>query len=208
MTVSEEISWRAEQGEQSKYTVESFNGYPSAPMGAKDVVSKHEDGKFTLSYTLQTGDSAAVYSIKGSTSQEPLATHAMFRSGDWAITAEEWRKWKLWETDPKDADLADWKPEKGSVGMQAYYDYRNRGVDDYLLGTVTMTISVEDSGMPNLRGLGRRATPEGAPSLDEGRTWLLTGIDADSVGRTTWKVTREYRASGAGGWDPNIYDKA
>jgi len=190
--------------------VESFQNYPDAPGGAKNIQKTHEDGKFVLRYTLLTGSAEATYTITGSVSQEPIGTHPMFGSdGSYSIDADEWKNWKLWEADPKDPELNGWKPDcdDASEGMKKYYAYRNRGVDDYLLGTVTMRVTEEGQSQPTLDGLGRIQSPAGAPSLPDGRNWLLVGVDAERVGTSTWKVTREYRASGAGGWDAEIYSK-
>lgn len=208
---SESIAWTPAQGEETSYTVESFLAYPDVPGGAKNIQKTHEDGKFVLRYTLLTGSADATYTISGSTSQESIGTHPMFGpDGNYTIEADEWKKWKLWEADPKDPELGGWKPDSddASEGMKKYYAYRNRGVDDYLLGTVTMRVAEEGQSQPSLSGLGRIQTPAGAPSLPDNRNWLLVGIDAERVGTSTWKVTREYRASGAGGWDPEIYSKA
>ena len=210
VTSAESIAWTPTQGEETSYTVESFAGYPDAPGSAKNIQKTHEDGKFVLRYTILTGSVDATYTITGSTSQEPIGTHPMFGpDGDYTIEADEWKKWKLWEADPKDPDLDGWKPDSddASDGMKKYYAYRNRGVDDYLLGTVTMRVTEEGQSQPNLDGIGRIETPPGAPGLPDNRNWLLVGIDAERVGTSSWKVTREYRASGAGGWDPEIYSK-
>jgi hypothetical protein len=116
------------------------------------------------------------------------------------------------EADPNDADLAGWKPNgsDASEGMKKYYAYRNRGVDDYLLGSVTMRVTNTENGSPSLANLGRIVTPQYAPTLPDRRNWLLVGIDAEeqiSSNGTAFKVTREYRASGAGGWEPEIYSR-
>lgn len=211
-TVSEAIKVDPQEGDQTTYTVESFVGYPVPPSGAQDIQKSLEDGKYTLRYTIKgTGTSAdPVYTISGSVSQEPLATHALFRTGSLQIADTEWKKWKQWESDPSNSELAGWKPdgESASAGMKKYYAYRNRGVEDYLLGSVTMRVSEENQGQPNLANLGRLSKPSHAPALPDSRDWLLVGIDAERVGTGRWKVTREYRASAAGGWDKEIYSKA
>jgi hypothetical protein len=207
---SESISWTPSAGEETTYTVESFQSYPDIPNGAKNIQRSHEDGKYVSRYTLLTGGADATYTITGGVSQEPIGTHPMFGSdGGYGIEDDEWKKWKLWETDPRDPDLAGWKPDgdDASTGMKKYYAYRNRGIDDYLLGTVTMRVSQEGQSGPDLGGIGRIQSPPGAPSLPDGRNWLLVGVDAERVGSSTWKVTREYRASGAGGWDREIYNR-
>ena len=99
VTSSESIAWTPTSGEETSYTVESFQSYPSAPSSAKNIQKTHEDGKFVLRYTLLTGTASATYTITGSTSQEPIGTHPMFGSdGSYSIDADEWKKWKLWES--------------------------------------------------------------------------------------------------------------
>ena len=208
--ITSESEKMAERGAEIACTVESFVAPPDAPAGAKDIQRSHEDGKFTLRYTILAEGSPVTYTINGSVSQEPIATHPMFQAGDLAVTDAEWKKWKIWDADKKDPELNGWEPDgaTASAGMKKYFAYRNKGVDDYLLGTVTMRIVQEDQNAPNLANLGRIATPSGAPSLPNGRNWLMTGIDGERIDNARWKVTREYRASGAGGWDQDIYSKA
>jgi hypothetical protein len=200
------------EGDEQTITVESFTGV-TAPAGAKDIVMTQEDGKYVLRYTIVVSGSATTYQITGSTSQEPLATHAMFKStGDYPVTDDEWKKWKIWDADPHDVDLGGWKPDDTSTsdGMKKYYAYRNKGIEDYLLGTVTMRVTSEQQNSPTLSGLGRIETPPNAPTLEDNKNWLCVGVDAErtAYGYTLWKVTREYRASAAGGWDPDIYSTA
>ena len=201
-----------EQGDEQTITVESFGGTITAPVGAKDVSTSQEDGKLVMRYTVVVSGGAATYQINGTTSQEPLATHPMFVSGDNAIEADEWKKWKIWDADPHDVELNGWKPDgdDASDGMKKYYAYRNRGIEDYLLGSVTMRVITEETSSPSLANLGRIVSPPGAPALPNGRTWLCVGIDGErtAYGMNKWKVTREYRASAAGGWDTDIYSKA
>ena len=200
------------EGDEQTITVESF-GDVTAPSGAKDIVQTYEDGKNVLRYTILISGSSATYQITGSTSQEPLATHPMFRAdGDYPIDADEWKKWKIWDADPHDVDLAGWKPDDDSTsdGMKKYYAYRNRGIEDFLLGTVTMRVTTEEDNSPSLENLGRIDSPANAPSLEDNKNWLCVGIDAErtAFGQALWKVSRDYRASAAGGWDPDIYSTA
>lgn len=206
VTVSE--NYRVADGENVKtVTAESFTGWPSPPAGARDIQRSLEDGKYTLRYTIQDGQGQQdTYTLSASVSQEPLATHPVFKD----IADDEWKKFKAWEKDPGDETLGGWTPDGQSAGelMRKYTRYRNKGVEDYLLGTVTMRVAQEDQGSPNLNNLGRIASPPYAPSLPNGRNWLLVGIDAERTGPSgRWRVTREYRASGQGGWDQELYSK-
>lgn len=199
-----------EQGDEQTVIVESFIDMPQPPSGAKEIQQTHEDGKYVLRYTFVVDNSPTTYTITGAMSQEPLATHPMFQqSGDYAVTADEWKKWKLWDADPHDIALTGWTPDGTGVsdGMKKYYAYRNRGIDDFLLGTVTMRVVQSNQTEPSLSNLGRIETPPYAPYLENGRNWLLVGIDGERIGPSYWKVTREYRASAAGGWDQDIYSK-
>ena len=202
-----------ECGDEQVYTIESFGGTISAPSNAKDVMTSSEDGKLVMRYTVVVSGASTTYQINGSTSQEPLATHKMFKpEGTKAVTVDEWKKWKIWEADPHDIELAGWKPdaEGNSDGIKAYYAYRNRGIEDYLVGTVTMRVTTEETSSPSLATLGKIASPANAPTLPNSRTWLCVGIDGErtAFGNSRWKVTREYRASAPGGWDTDIYDAA
>ncbi len=208
---AEQIAWTTDKGEETTATLESFVAYPTPPAGAQNIQKSKEDGKYVLRYTIATDAQDTTYTITGSVSQEPLATHAMFgKDGAHKIEEAEWKKWKLWEADPKDEGLGGWTPDgsSASAGMKKYYAYRNRGLDDYLLGTVNMRVVEEGQSEPSLTKLGRISAPPKAPALPDNRTWLLVGIDGERVGQGRWKVTREYRASGAGGWDTEIYSKA
>jgi len=199
-----------DQGDQLTITLESFVAMPNPPGDAIDVNTTYEDGKYVCRYTILVDGAPATYQITGGVSQEPLATHPMFGpNGDWTVPASEWKNWKIWEADPHDADLGGWKPDAdgNSDGMKKFYAYRNRGIEDYLLGTVTMRVTTEQSNSPSLDNLGHIEQPPGAPALPDGRNWLCVGVDGErtAFGANLWKVSREYRASAAGGWDPDIY---
>lgn len=200
-------------GDQVTYTVESFDSLPQPPSNAIDITQTLEDGKYVLRYAVREGDSPTTYQITGSTSQEPLGTHPMFGpDGAYPVTDDEWKNWKIWEADPHDLTLDGWTPDGdgASDGMKKFFKYRNRGIEDYLLGTVNMRVSTEETSSPPLSALAKISKPPNAPTLADNRNWLCVGIDAERIayGGERWKITREYRASAAGGWDPEIYSKA
>lgn len=206
ITVSE--NYRVADGENVKtVTVESFSGWPSPPGDARDIQRSHEDGKYTLRYTIQDGQSQQdTYTLSASVSQEPLATHPLFKD----IEDSEWKKFKAWEKDPGDESIGGWTPdsESASASMRKYSKFRNKGIEDYLLGTVTLRVAEDNQGTPRLSNLGRIDSPSYAPSLPNSRNWLLVGIDAERTGASgRWRVTREYRASGPGGWNEELYSK-
>ncbi|XHR27553.1 MAG: hypothetical protein ACFUZC_16605 [Chthoniobacteraceae bacterium] len=198
-------NWNPSTGTENFVQLEGFDGYPSAPSGAKEISQSVEDGKYILRYKM--GNSETAYQVSASVSQEPLATHIKFDSGTYAVSAAEWKMWKIYDGDPTDERLYGWKPDgdSASAGMKLFYAYHNKGVEDYLLGTVTLRVTTESSAAPTLSGVGFIATPSNAPGLSDARTWLLVGVDGEKTGTSMWKVTREYRASGPGGWDTFLY---
>jgi hypothetical protein len=176
---------------------------PQWPLGAFNREFTQADGKAIARHSVYTKKQPS-YTIRGSMSQEPLATHPMFQKGADKIEQDEWGKYKKWQSDPTSVD---WTPDgpKASASFKKYWSFVERGIEYFLNGTVEMQITEIVSSQPSIRQLGRRDTPPNAPSLPNGRDWLVVGVDADNLGVGEWRQTTTYRASMDDGWDQGIY---
>lgn len=67
-----------------------------------------------------------------------------------------------------------------------------------------------------LNNVGFIQTPPpatGFPTASENRNWLYSGCDVNvqtfdkDTGKATYEISLEYRLSGLGGWEPELYDK-
>lgn len=176
------------------------------PGNASDIRLIQEAGVWTLSYVqvAQADErSQKQVSIRGAASSEPLATHPKFAD----ITDDEWEKYRRWEDDPEDPELNGWKPlQHGSAGLIAYHQKRLRGVTDYFRPTVTLRVTEQNQGRVDLQGLCKIGSPGVNVDVPGSGNWLLVNIEGDDPGDgTDFAVTKEYMASGPGGWDPDLY---
>lgn len=178
----------------------------SAPGGAaiRNVRRSVVDGRAVLQYDeidQSVGDS---YSISGTASQEPLATHPHFQpGGKWAITDEEWKTWDKWQKEG--TDISSLSVSGLSEGFQKFMQLTLSGFTDYLQAGVTVRVTDANAREPDLKSLGKISAPPQAPDLADGANWLLTGVDASVDSDGNWEVTKEYRSSGPGGWNSDIY---
>jgi hypothetical protein len=178
----------------------------SPPNKAKNTRIRVQDRKVTMTYDLPPDDgNLDTAQIAGTTSQEPLATHPHFRTGGkWAVSAVEWKVWDKWQKEGTDIAAEDLTSY--SEGFQKFVTLYLAGFTDFLQASVTYSYTDVDSRRPSLGDLGKITQPFGAPPpLRRGGNWLLVGVNAvvDVEGR--WDTTYEYRASGEGGWNRDIY---
>jgi hypothetical protein len=186
-------------------TLESFTGRPTAS-GAKNLKYSHSDGRHVVTYDTYRNASQGEMSVEGSMSQEPIETHEEFKS----IAADEWKKWSSWKNNPQDESIAGWTPDKkGTDKMKKLHRWFTKGITDYLVPKAVVRITKSESTPPNLSKLGKRDSPQGAPSLPSGANWLMTGATGQKVytgeNQFEWDNTYEYTSSGPAGWDAEVY---
>jgi hypothetical protein len=177
-----------------------------APSGTaiRNVRKSIADGRAVLTYDEVDSTVGDSYSISGTASQEPLATHPFFQaSGKWPITEAEWKKWDKWQKEG--TDIAALTLTTESEGFQKFIKLSLAGFTDYLQPRVSIRVTDANTTEPDLSELGKIASPAGAPTLPEGANWLLTGVDGSEDADGNWEVTREYLSSGPAGWNPDIY---
>lgn len=152
----------------------------------------------------EQGASAPVYTMGLSLSEEPLLTFAGYDT----ISDEEREALQAIITGKEtDADGDPWKDRISSTeGLQALGKIQ-RGQTSYYSPRITWRESfVRNKGVrtSELNKIGEIDTPPGAPSLAQGRTWLLNGVTQEQEGNS-FRIEREWLASDRGGWDPDIY---
>lgn len=178
----------------------------SKPSGSsiRNVRRSLADGRATLQYDIVDSTVGDSYSLTGTASQEPLATHPYFQeSGKWAVTETEWKTWDKWQKEG--ADISKETLTSFSEGFQKFISLYLKGFTDYMQPRITLRLVDANTSEPTIDGIGKIATPSKAPDLNDGANWLLTGIDASPDADNNWEVSREYISSGPGGWNADIY---
>jgi hypothetical protein len=179
------------------------------------VICKYIGGTSEEEFTFDddSGDYRTELSI--STSEEPIETHYRYREltpadriniahlkagrmkpteneNEYLLKTDSPNGKKFTFTDEKAAELA------GKIA---------KGIVSYLACNQTYRIQYTSSHKLSsgvLNSVGKIATPKGAPSINESRSWLFIGASANEQG-DSYNITLEYRLSGPGGWDENIY---
>lgn len=136
---------------------------------------------------------------------QPLITHPMFqKNGAHELSDDD--KQKIMEAEGDPAKWIDHSKSTTRAALAFYAAKRLRGIDSYLLPSVTIQTTADETALPNLSAVGKIGTPQGSiPSLPAGITFLLTGAHADPVAPSTWRVTRDWRGSGPKGWASDLY---
>lgn len=170
----------------------------------RNVRKSLADGRATLQYDIVDSTVGDTYSLTGTASQEPLATHPYFQdNGKWAVTDSEWKTWDKWQKEG--TDIAAQTLTTYSTGFQKFIELYLKGFTDYLQPRLTLRLVDASTSEPTITELGKISDPARAPGLSDGANWLLTGIDASPDADNNWEVSREYISSGPGGWNADIY---
>jgi hypothetical protein len=217
-TVSTSSKWSANLGRFiTTTTVESLSAYPSAPGGVYNVTKSFSDGVYRLTYDSDGEDQGGGggggggnnqqtfnYEIHTTTSSEPLKSFWKFADGGpWELSDEDLKIIQECESGTKK-----WADQlTGSGGLNAYaYLYFKKGIDSVLKPSITLTITDDEPNLPSMAEIGKIAAGlTNAPTLPTGGNWILTGMNAVAVAGGKWRITREYRASGQGGWEEMLY---
>jgi hypothetical protein len=184
---------------------------PGKDSQVRNIRRSLADGRATLTFDRVDESVGDGYTISGTASQEPLATHPHFQpEGKWAVEPDEWKIWDKWQKEG--TDLAAENLTEYSEGFQKFIKLYLSGFTDYLQPRVTIRVVDAKAEEPDLSELGKIAEPAQAPTLADGANWLMTGMDAskdlsidDEDGEPAWEVTREFMSSGPGGWNADIY---
>jgi len=146
------------------------------------------------------------YSLGLSLSEEPLLAHKKFKT-----LSDEEKEALQAIISGKDKDDAG-VPYKDKVtsadGLKALEKVLRGQTSFYSPKLVwrQSTVRKVSAASGDVRKIGQIDTPNGSePPLDEGRTWLLNGVTQTQEG-SAYRIEREWIASDAGGWDPDIYN--
>ena len=212
--VSQTAVWDAKVGNfVTTTTLEDLTAFPSAPSYAVDVSKSIEDGVYKVTYK-NIGDSTSGggggsassynYECHTSVSTEPLITLGSFASGGtWALSDSDKQAIKDAESNP-----SLWKVYAGSgtTGLAQYATFILLGIESYYAPSVTLTITEDEASVPDLSSIGKIASGlTNAPTLPTGGNWLFSGCNFAALQNGYWRVSREYRASGKGGWNNSLY---
>jgi hypothetical protein len=213
--VSKSATWDPKLGNFiTTTTLESLSAFPTIPSGAVDVTKTIQDGVYRVSYK-DLGDSTGGgggggggassynYEAHSSVSTEPLITFGSFGpGGSWALDDDDKKKIKAAESDP-----TQWKTLAVSpkTGLSKYANFILSGIESFYAPSITVTITADESSVPDLSNLGKIASISNVPTLPSGGNWLFAGCNFSALQNSKWRVSREYRASGKGGWNPDLY---
>lgn len=233
VTVSKSVAWVQQIGQNVTTTVlQNVVAPPTVPSNAFDAVQTVEGGIYTATFknygdlitttSPTSGDNVYNYEVHCVTQTEPLLTFWKFQS-----TAAGGSVDGPWALSPADltiiAECEAGSDSNGSVtrfsdyissgdgysdastGLKAYCILKCRGIDSYEHACITLSITDEESSFPSMASVGTIQSVTNAPTLPTSGNWLLTGIDASSLSNGKWKVTRNYKGSGAYGWEPTLY---
>jgi hypothetical protein len=178
----------------------------NAPSGSKirNVRRSIADGRAVLTYDEIDESVGDGYSVSGTASQEPLATHPNFQpGGKWEVIVDEWKVWDKWQKEG--TDIAAENTDEYSDGFKKFIALYISGFTDYLQPRVSIRVTDANAEEPDLSELGKIAEPVKAPTLADGANWLMTGVDATQDADGNWEITREYISSGPNGWNSDIY---
>lgn len=183
-------------------------GYNSTPKGADSIpgfsgtllLEREEEemteGHWTVTRYFSTVDSIpATYELDVSCCNSPIGTHPKF--AEFATEANGA------QFDPTTGEF------RGFFKVPLVGAMTNRGwvgVVDFLAPGVVWREIIQTGGYDlNLAGVGTVQSPSGpCPGAPSGYSWLYVG---GSMSGTSGRVTqrREWRLSGPGGWNPQIY---
>jgi hypothetical protein len=125
-------------------------------------------------------------------------------------------RFKRAEVQPEDARLFETRVDDEGVEQIEFTDelaieladFISSGVLTYLNATPIYTYTYPSPKQPTASVLNKvgkiEPNPKGAPSVTEGRNWLMTALNFDYDG-VIYTISGEFRLSGKGGWDERIY---
>jgi hypothetical protein len=213
--VSQSATWDPKLGNFiTTTTLENLTAFPTIPAGAVDVTKSKQDGVYRVTYK-DIGDSTGGgggggggassynYEAHSSVSTEPLITFGSFGAGgSWALDDDDKKKIKSAESNPTEWRVLAVSPK---TGLSKYANFILSGIESFYAPSITVTITADESSVPDLSNLGKIASISNVPTLPSGGNWLFAGCNFSALQNSKWRVSREYRASGKGGWNPDLY---
>ena len=186
------------------------------------ATAETQEGTISGSTTYKKkGTDDPTYSMKVSTSTEPIDTHpnvdaivgdinnpkhqAIFEKDG---TFKQFPAFYLQSQAGGIAGLLNAKGEEAAWGDPN----RMAGGASYLSAGAIWTKSYKQKTAPKLSGLGKISSPAGGAPTPDGRSWLYTGFSAsftspskDQDKTTEGTISQEWKLSGRNGWDVDIY---
>ena len=167
------------------------------------TVNRAEDGHWDIEGTYYgvQGTPAAVYSLNGSLSSDPIETHPDFATfSPWVAVGSNNTNGGGFDADGVFTGFIKLPKSAGAVTNAKWV-----GVRDYLSPGVTWTETTVRTAAPtDLTSIGRIMSPSGpVPDLNP-RNWLYNDCSYELRGRA-YTIKKEWRLSGRGGWNSSIY---
>ena len=169
----------------------------------KVVISQSENGwDCEASFFGVDGIPQPIYDLDLSTSEEPIETHANFRTSIGGTPAAPLNGAQF-STDTN--TLGEFIGFNGPFANTTAEDTW-RGIRSYLApGAVWRKTQVTATRPNDIADVGNIDVPEGSPpALGSGRNWLYKGLTYEQKG-LTYTVRKEWLLSGRRGWNTTIY---
>jgi hypothetical protein len=131
-----------------------------------------------------------VIELLGGSREVPVQTHPKFQS----IDAERLKQiTRAVEAEVVSAEM----PSELTNEETNLIELLRREIKYFLTPAVSARVTEIESNLPSLNGLTTLGSESGLPSPPSGKSWLMTGVSARSIG-DKYEVTREYTMTGEG----------
>jgi hypothetical protein len=141
-------------------------------------------------------------SVRANLTEEPLETHPRFgKNGESKIEDDEWLKYRKYQDGEEG-----WKPETGSSNFQLFWSLKKKGINGYLSSSLEAQVTVFQDSAADSSKVGQVVSHSLLPTLSDSKDWILFAVNGQKEGaKGKWKNTYVFKASGAGGWDADLY---
>lgn len=198
----------------------TFLGFDSATIsheggGICRVTCKYGGGENNAEFTFEGQDSGERAELAISTSEEPIESHSRYvsLSEEDKLNIQHLKAGRLKATSVPGEYI---RKDSGSGGAKIVFEGLaeelaekiSKGISSYLAANQIWRVTYTSRKKPSatlLNGVGKINNPAGAPMPSGGRNWLFVGAQVNEVGNG-YEYTLEYRLSGPGGWDEDLYD--
>jgi len=186
------------------YRFEDTLSLSAWPTGSYDHTQSISEGIVSASY--KVADSASGHPrMVTQVETQPLLTHPIFRpGGTHGLSDADRQAIALAFSDP--ALWATYVAQNPSSPLGWFSQFQLWGVESWLAPVPTIKETKIVTSTPDFSVLGTVKSPEsGGSTLPQAGNWLVTGMESEQIGTSTWMVTTDYRGSVNGPWDPDIY---
>jgi hypothetical protein len=159
----------------------------------------------TYAGTEEEGPTQATYQLNVTLSEEPLLSHPVYSSLD---PTEQEALRNIAAGKETDSEANPYIDSVTSPGGLALANRLLRGQTSYLVPRLSWRqsyVSTTEVGSGDVSYVGKVDQPPGpVPELAGSANWLLNAVTSSLEG-SVWSIEKEWLASDAEGWDPDLY---